>query len=200
KGPRATAEDHVDLADLMISAAGGLISTEAEGVLRMALSQAPNHPRAKYYLGLYMVQIDRPDAAFRIWDELLRKSTAEDPWTPFIRNRIEDLAWRAGITRYRLPPENAQSGPTWEDLQAATDLTPDERLAMARNMVGGLEDRIFNQGGSVTEWARLTNGLAVLGELDRVRTALQRARTVFADRPEDLEIIENAAKQAGFSE
>ncbi|MEL6933887.1 MAG: c-type cytochrome biogenesis protein CcmI [Pseudomonadota bacterium] len=200
KGPRATAEDHVDLADLMISAAGGLISTEAEGVLRMALSQAPNHPRAKYYLGLYMVQIDRPDAAFRIWDELLRKSTAEDPWTPLIRNRIEDLAWRAGITRYRLPPENAQSGPTWEDLQAATDLTPDERLAMARNMVGGLEDRIFNQGGSVTEWARLTNGLAVLGELDRVRTALQRARTVFADRPEDLEIIENAAKQAGFSE
>ncbi|MEM8776482.1 MAG: c-type cytochrome biogenesis protein CcmI [Pseudomonadota bacterium] len=200
KGARATAEDYVDLADLMISAAGGLVSAEAETVLRGALARAPDHPRARYYLGLYMVQIDRPDAAFRLWDTLLRESAPSDPWTPLIRDRIEDLAWRAGVIRYRLPPEGEQRGPTWDDLQSAGNLTPEERLAMARNMVDGLEDRVLNEGGDVAEWARLTNGLTVLGEFDRVRAALERARMVFADRPEDLDLIENAAKQAGFSE
>ncbi|KZY30934.1 c-type cytochrome biogenesis protein CcmI, partial [Roseovarius sp. HI0049] len=67
KGDQATAADYALLTDLMVSAAGGYISQEAEASIRAALEREPREPRARYYLGLYYMQVDRPDAAFRTW-------------------------------------------------------------------------------------------------------------------------------------
>ncbi|MEO1137842.1 MAG: c-type cytochrome biogenesis protein CcmI [Pseudomonadota bacterium] len=199
KGPEATAEDYAELADMMISAAGGYVSSDAEAALRNALSRNPAEPRARYYMGLYMIQIDRLDAAFRTWDTLLRESTADAPWVPLIRSQIEELAWRAGETRYQLPPEDAAPGPDPSDIEAAQQMTLAEREVMIRGMVEGLAARIEDEGGTVEEWARLSNAYAVLGDYDAVRDLLARAPGHFSD-PLDLELIENAAKQAGFSE
>ncbi|MEM9843927.1 MAG: c-type cytochrome biogenesis protein CcmI [Pseudomonadota bacterium] len=196
----ATAEDYAELADMMVSAAAGYVSSDAERTLRAALAREPDNKRARYYLGLYFVQIDRLDAAFRTWDELLRDSTADDLWTPILRDQLPELAWRAGNARYELPPENGGAPLSQEQIEAAGEMTREERAAMIRGMVEGLSARIETEGGSVEDWARLTNALAVLGEFDQVRETLDRARVEFADRPLDLDLIENAAKQAGFSE
>ena len=53
KGPEATADDHALLADLMIAAAGGYVSTEAEAALRMALQRDPGAPDLALLSGLY---------------------------------------------------------------------------------------------------------------------------------------------------
>ena len=196
----ATAEDYAELADMMVSAAAGYVSADAERTLRAALAREPDNKRARYYLGLYFAQIDRLDAAFRTWDELLRDSTADDLWTPILRDQLPELAWRAGNARYELPPENGGAPLSQEQIEAAGEMTREERAAMIRGMVEGLSARIETEGGSVEDWARLTNALAVLGEFDQVRETLDRARVEFADRPLDLDLIENAAKQAGFSE
>lgn len=196
----ATSEDYAELADMMVSAAGGYVSSDAEVALRAALARDPDNPRARYYLGLYFIQIDRLDAAFRMWDGLLRDSTPEDPWTPILRDQLPDLAWRAGNARYELPPQDDRAPLSQEQIEAAGVMTLEERAEMIRGMVDGLSERIDAEGGTVEEWARLTNALAVLGEFDRVRETLARARVEFADDPLDLDLIENAAKQAGFSE
>lgn len=203
KGEDATVQDLAQLADMMVSAAGGQVSSEAEAVLRSVLARDPNEPRARYYLGLYFMQVDRPDMAFRMWDRLLRESTADAPWTPLIRSRIEELAWRAGVQRYELPPEPGTApapGPSAADIEAADQMSPEDRVNMIRGMVDQLSTRIETEGGSAGEWARLVNAYAVLGEVDKARDAMAEARTLFADDPMALSLIANAAKQAGLAE
>lgn len=203
KGEDATARDYAELADMMVTAAGGRVSAEAEAVLREVLRRDPNEPRARYYLGLHFMQVDRPDMAFRLWDRLLRESTADAPWTPLIRARIEDLAWRAGVPRYELPPEpgtGAAPGPSAADIDAAGEMSPEDRSAMIEGMVARLSARIEAEGGEPGDWARLVNAYAVLGQADKARAAMAEARTRFADDPMALSLITNAAKQAGLAE
>ncbi|MEM9910144.1 MAG: c-type cytochrome biogenesis protein CcmI [Pseudomonadota bacterium] len=200
KGDAATAEDFSVLADMMVSATAGYVSSDAELALRASLARDSENRRARYYLGLYFIQIDRLDSAFRTWDQLLRDSTSDDLWTPVLREQLPELAWRAGNARYELPAEDDSVPLSQQQIEAAGEMTREERAEMIRGMVEGLSERIETEGGSVEDWARLTNALAVLGDFDRVRTTLEQARIEFADRPLDLDLIENAAKQAGFSE
>ncbi|MEQ8256376.1 MAG: c-type cytochrome biogenesis protein CcmI [Roseovarius confluentis] len=199
KGDAATADDYAELADMMVSAAGGYVSAQAAEAIRAALARDPKEPRARYYMGLYMIQVDRPDIAFRTWDKLLRESTPDAPWTALIRPRIEELAWRAGINRYEPPAEGAAPGPSQGDIDAAGDMSAQDRAAMIRGMVDRLATRIDETGGTADEWVRLSNAYAVLGDFDAVRDLIARAQDRFDD-PTVIDTITNAAKQAGFSE
>ncbi|MEL7012631.1 MAG: c-type cytochrome biogenesis protein CcmI, partial [Pseudomonadota bacterium] len=102
KGEDASAEDFAILADLMIAATQGYVSSDAEKALRAALARDPDEPRSRYNLGVYMLQVDRPDAAFRLWSDLLEDSRMSDPWTATVLNRISEVALRAGV-QYDLP-------------------------------------------------------------------------------------------------
>lgn len=200
KGDAATASDFAELADMLVSAANGYVSDDAEQAVRGALERDAREPRARYYMGLYLMQVDRPDMAFRTWDALLRDSTDDAPWVPLIRGQMEELAWRAGVARYQLPQTGAPRGPSVNDIAVAEDMSPEERAQMIRGMVEGLAGRIEEEGGTPGEWARLINAYAVLGDDAAVRATLAQARVVFADEPLTIEIVENAAKEAGFSE
>ncbi len=199
KGPEASARDYSRLAELMIGAAGGYVSKDAEAALREALEREPSLPTARYYLGLYMLQVDRPDAAFRIWERLLRNSAPDAPWVEPIRAQIEEVAWRAGVD-YELPPAPEAPGPSQEDMEAAGEMSAEDRQAMIRGMVEGLSDRLANEGGTADEWARLVNALGVLGETGRARAIWREAQDVFAERPEDLATVRAAAQRAGVAE
>lgn len=199
KGATATAADHAMLADLMINASGGYVSSEAEQVLRAALEKDGREPSARFYLGLYMMQVDRPDAAFRLWEALLDESTPEAPWVPAIRAQIEDLAARAGV-RYTLPPEKGAPGPTAADIAAAQDMDPEAQQEMIRGMVAGLAERLANEGGTEQDWARLISAYGVLGEQDKAQEIWAEAQAVFADEPERLALVRAAANAAGVAE
>lgn len=203
KGDAATADDHAFLADLMVISTGGYVSTEAEAALRRALELNPKQPEARYYLGLYFAQVDRPDAAFRLWERLLGQSTAEDAWTAPLRAQIEEAAARAGI-RYVLPPLDdggeAPRGPTAADVAAAQDMTPDARREMIAGMVNGLLERLGAEGGPPEDWARLIASLGILGETERAVAIYDEAQGVFADDPDALAQILRAARAAGLAE
>lgn len=201
KADDVSASDYAYLAELMISAAGGYVSSDAEAALREALERDPRNPPARYYLGLYLMQVDRPDAAFRTWDALLRESASDAPWVAPIRDRIEEVAWRAGETEYTLPPlEGAAPGPTADDMAAAEDMSPEERQQMIRGMVAGLSERLATEGGTAEEWARLIRALGVLGDTDQARAIWTEAQGIFAATPEDMSIVEQAAQDAGVAQ
>ena len=200
KGEDATARDHAYRADLMISAAGGYVSQEAEAALREALQRDPGEPTARYYLGVYLMQVDRPDAAFRTWDGLLRESDPSAPWVPTIRERIEELAWRAGVTDYQLPPLEGAPGPSAADMEAAGEMSLEERQQMIRGMVEGLSQRLADEGGTPAEWARLIRALGVLGDTGRAAAIWTEAQTRFADTPEAMALVREAALDAGVAE
>lgn len=198
RGEDASASDHATLAELMIEAAGGYVSTDAEAALRAALARDPRAPTARFYLGLYHLQLGRPDRAFPIWRDLLEESTPGAPWAAAIRAGIGEIASRAGV-RYT-PPAPQGRGPSAADMEAAADMTPEARTEMIRSMVAGLSERLATQGGPASDWARLITAYGVLGETDRARETWAEARQTFSGDPAALEALRTAAEGAGLAQ
>ncbi|MDJ1014949.1 MAG: c-type cytochrome biogenesis protein CcmI [Paracoccaceae bacterium] len=195
-GLEAPIEEEIAFLDLMIFAAGGLISREAAEVLTRIEARDAERGEARYYRGLLEAQVGRPDIAFPIWRRLLETSPSDAPWVPVIRAEIQAVAAAAGIDY--VPPDVRQ--PSAEDIAATEELSEEDRNAMIQGMVAGLADRLANHGGPPADWARLITALGVMGDLARADEIAREASLVFADDPEALELIRQAAERAGVAE
>jgi cytochrome c-type biogenesis protein CcmH len=199
KGDAATVDDYTDYADLLVLAAGGYVSPEAEAALSEALARDRTNGTARYYIGLMMAQTGRPDTAFRLWDQLLREGPADAPWIEPILAQIEEMAFLAGVN-YQVPDigpgRDAPRGPTSDDVEAAQNMTPAERMEMIQNMVSGLSDRLATEGGPVQDWAQLITALGVLGQTQQARAIYDNAVEVFADDTRALDLLLRAGQRA----
>lgn len=198
KGDAASAEDYAGLGELLIFAAGGYVSPEAEAALVKALELDPKNGTARYYAGLMFAQLARPDRAFTLWRALLAESQPDDPWVEPIRSRIQEIAVLAG-EKYELPPTAGLRGPDAAALDAAGEMSEADRSAMIEGMVAQLNDRLASEGGSAAEWAQLLRALGVLQRRDQAAAIWIEAQGRFAGRPEDLETIRAAAQAAGVA-
>lgn len=196
RGDQADAADWADYALLLVYAAGGYVSPQAEAAAAEVLRRDPSNGAGRYLTGLLHAQTGRPDLAFRIWRPLLEESAPHDPWTLPIRDRIGDVARQAGVD-YR-PPD--PRGPDQDDMAAAADMAPEDQQQMIRGMVEGLASRLADEGGPAEDWARLINALGVLGETDRAGAIYAEAQTAFAADAADLALIDDAARRAGVAE
>lgn len=198
RGKDASSADHATLAGLMIEAAGGRISPEAEAEIAAALQLDQRNPQARYMTGLLQAQNGRPDRAFPIWARLLQEGPENAPWVAAIRPVIGDLAWLAGQPDYTPPPAPALRGPDLAQIEAAGDMTDEERAAMVRDMVSQLESRLATEGGTPEEWGRLIRSLVVANDSAHAAELLTEARAIFADRPDAIAVIDAAAREAGL--
>lgn len=194
-GDSATAADHANLAQMMIAAAGGYVSPEAEAELVRALKRDPRDKLARYYSGLMFAQVGRPDRTFNLWAPLLDEGPPDAPWIAPIRSKIEDIAARAGV-QYQLPDAK---GPSAADMAAASEMTAADRQEMIKTMVGQLDTRLMTEGGPVEDWVKLLTSLGVLGDTDRAKLALEAAHKAFAGQDEALAQIDAAARQTGLA-
>ncbi|MFN4058933.1 MAG: c-type cytochrome biogenesis protein CcmI [Roseinatronobacter sp.] len=201
KGDAVTAPDLAFLLDLMALATGGVVSPEAEAVIERALRLDPAEPIALYYLGRMYAQTGRPDMTFRVWRRLHEVSRRDDPWMPEIRAALPDLSRISGEPRWTLPPLPAvtSAGPSAAEIEAAAEMSPEDRMAMIEQMVDGLMARLANDGGTAQDWAQLVRALTVLDRRDQAQTILQEARTVFAARADDLALINDMARAVGLT-
>jgi cytochrome c-type biogenesis protein CcmH len=202
KGTEATANDVAGIAHYMILAANGYVSPEAEAHLVAALDMDGAHPTSRYYVGVMHRQTGRPDLAFTLWEGLLRQSQPGAPWVPPIRAEIMNVAADAGI-QYSLPLEGTAPiggrGPDADDIAAASDMSPADRMQMIAGMVDGLSSRLAEEGGTPAEWAQLIRALGVLGQRDRAAAIWGEAQQVFPDPVVIIPILE-AARDAGVAE
>jgi cytochrome c-type biogenesis protein CcmH len=196
-GPEADLQDWTTYADLLVLAAGGYVSPEAERVLGVILEKDRTNPVGRYYWGLMMRQTGRPDIAFRLWDRLLRESPSNAPWVAPIRAQMPELAQFAGVPNYQMPEPGSQRGPTQADVDAAQDMSPEERMSMIEGMVGGLAARLGEEGGPPEDWAQLITALGVLGRQDEAAAIFAEASGVFADVPAAMDMLNRAADRAG---
>lgn len=201
KGDAVRATDVADYAELLVLAAGGYVSPEAEAALRTALNMDEEDGRARYYIGLMMAQTGRPDIAFRIWDALLRRGPPDAAWIEPIQSQILDLADLAGVN-YTLPAigAGAAPGPSAADIEAASEMTAQERMEMIGGMIDGLSNRLATEGGPPQDWARLITSLAVMGNPDQALAVFNNAVQVFEGDAGAMDIIRAAGSQAGVAE
>ncbi|MEJ6397965.1 c-type cytochrome biogenesis protein CcmI [Yoonia sp. 208BN28-4] len=196
KGDEATLSDQMVQVDMMVAAANGFVSPEAEDLIRGILAVDEANIPARYYLGSLYNQTDRPDIAFRIWRDIVENGPSDLFHVAFAREQIEDAAFRAG-TDYALPE---QTGPSAADVANMQDLPPEDQQQMIAGMVEGLADRLAEQGGPPADWARLITAYGVLGQTDTARAIWTEARDVFGASPTALATIDAAAERAGLSE
>ena len=195
KAANATAEDHAALAQMMIVAAGGYVSPEAEAQLIRTLALDPGNGLARYFSGVMFAQTGRPDRSFALWQPLLAQGPADAPWIAPIRAQIEQIAGEAGV-RYALP---ALAGPDAATIAAADGLSETDRQAMIAGMVDQLSSRLQEGGGPVEDWIKLINSRMVLQQPDRAQAAVISAKAAFEGNSAALAAINAAATQAGLA-
>ena len=193
KGNAALVSDYERLLDLKVVAAGGLVSPQAEQLIRNILNRDNGNIAARYYLGALYNQTDRPDLALRFWRDIIETGDPNNFHIASARAQVSDAAFRAGV-EYAVPEAR---GPSFEQMDAASEMSAEDRNAMIGGMVSGLAERLASDGGPAEDWARLIRAYGVLGELDAARAVWTEAQQVFVSSMRGMEILTNAARDAG---
>jgi len=190
-GDEATANDYATHAEIMIVAANWYVSPAAEEALANAFDIDPSNTLARYYAGILMIQRQDYAQTYSLWSGLLEEGPADAPWIAVIESQIEAVAAEAGINRL--------AGPSADQVSAAGDMTEADRNEMIGNMVAQLSERLATEGGSVEEWARLIRAYGVLSETAKASEIWNEAQVVFADDPDAINLLLEAARDAEVS-
>jgi cytochrome c-type biogenesis protein CcmH len=188
-----SAEREADLGEALTAAANGVVTADARQAFERALALNAGDFRARYFLGLAAEQDGHPGEAAEMWRRLLASAPADAPWTAFVREQLERVDPNAAA-----PSSPTARAPSTEEVAAASELSPEQRLAMARGMVERLAERLRQDGTDVEGWVRLVRSYIVLGETDKARRAASEARRALANEPEKLRRMDETIKALGL--
>jgi cytochrome c-type biogenesis protein CcmH len=186
------------LAEHVVFAADGIVTPEAKALFERVRAARPDDPAASFYLGLQLEQAGRHREALELWSELAARSAPDAPWLADLRERIAAAAAALGedpeayLAPAAVPSGPASgTGPTAEDIAAATEMSADEQADMIRGMVEGLAARLEAEPEDAEGWRRLGRAYQVLGERAKSRDAYAQAAI---RRPDDLGAVQAYAE------
>jgi cytochrome c-type biogenesis protein CcmH len=177
-----SAERESDLGEALVGTANGIVTAEARAAFDRAVALDAQDVKGRYFLGLAAEQDGRRADAVSIWRAMLTSAPAGAPWAGFVRGELARL----------------EGGPGPEDVAAASDLGPEQRMTMIRGMVEKLADRLHHDGSDLDGWLRLVRSYMVLGERDKARAAVDDARHALVSDPEKLRQIDELVKGLGL--
>ncbi len=163
--------------ETLVAAADNRVVPAAEAAFARILTIQPDDPRARYYLALaYLEKGDRPGAIAAL-KALLASAPPKAPWAETVFERIQDLEGRPAQPAVSAAPAEtaAAPGPTQEQVQAAQEMTPEDRMAMIQGMVDGLAAKLEEEPGNYQGWLRLANAYMVLDRKSDAASALANA-------------------------
>lgn len=198
-----------EMGETLILAHDGQVPKPALVLFREALDKSPAEPRARFYLGVAKTQQGDPRGAVQEWLDLLAVTPAGAPWAADVQGQIQAVASENGIDVAAMspspglpeppappvataPPVEAPAAPpsgavlpapSREDMEAASEMTPEERQDMIRSMVEGLAARLEDEPDDAAGWRRLARAYQVLGETEKAKDALARAEAAEAKKP-----------------
>lgn len=178
------AENITDLAEAHLMKADGKPTPEALELLEKATNLDPRHARSRFYLANIALNNDEFELAKKRWLDILELAEGDEPWISSAQNGL--AAARAGL---------GEIGPSQDDVAAAAEMDEADRNEMIAQMVKGLAERLYEDGGTVEEWARLIRSRVVLGQLDVAEQDMARARAAFENNQSSAAALEQAIAQ-----
>jgi len=172
----------------------GIVTPEAVTAFRTAQEAGGTDPRSDFYLAEAEYQAGNRQVALDALVKLAWTAEPGAPWLTAVRSRVIAIAEELGqdgaamVPNVVEPPSalaqgDGQPGPTAEDVEAAQDLSPEERQAMVSMMVNNLASRLEENPMDFQGWMRLIRARTVMGAMDQAQTDLDRALEVFARAP-----------------
>ena len=200
--------------ETLVRAEDGLVSDTALQAFEAALKINPDDPRARFFKGMSLEQAGDPGGAIKVWQDILNTAPAGAEWAAGLRQRIEELAAASNIEIGELPAaallppaetsgaaagNTAAPGPTAQDVQAAQEMSPEDRQEMIRSMVDRLAARLEENPNDAEGWIRLMRSRMVLGDRDAALQTYKRAAEVFASDPAVGGQLQAAAEEFGLA-
>jgi cytochrome c-type biogenesis protein CcmH len=185
-----TSERQAGLGEALVAASDGKVTPEAKKSFARAVELDGGNIKARYFMGVAAEQDGQPSAAVEIWRAMLAGAPADAPWAEFIRQEVTRVSGTPG--------PGPASGPSAEDVAAASKLAPDQQIAMIQTMVTRLADRLHQDGSDIDGWLRLVRAYMVMGDRDKALAAVGDARRALAGESEKLRKIEELVKGLGL--
>lgn len=187
----------VGWAEASIFANNGQVSEEIEKVLRRINLAQPEMLQPYYYLAMAMGQKGQINKALDAWNALLQSADPTAPWLEAAKVQRDELIAQGAVASNnapKLPAAGQQpASPTAEDVNAAAQMSADDRKDMINQMVVQLNDRLTEDGGSAAEWARLIQSRIILGEQVEAIKTVARAKENLKDDAAGLKQINQLA-------
>ncbi|WP_430512843.1 c-type cytochrome biogenesis protein CcmI [Pannonibacter phragmitetus] len=179
------------LGEALVVAARGVVTADAKAAFERAVALSPDAVKPRFFLAMAYGQEGRKDEAVKAWMQLLAGADENEPWVPVAR---QELAAVQG----QVPPA-AMSGPTADDVKAASEMSAEDRQSMIQSMVDGLQERLDRSGGSVEEWERLLRSQIILGAKEAAQETLGKARQAMGADQSALARFDELEKELGLA-
>lgn len=162
-------------AEALIAANDGLITAQAAAAIDRALDMDVLNPAASYYKAQWLEQEGRGDQARELLMLRLRQEREAQPWMEIFVRQINRLGAETGAEPVALGDFVEQRGPSAEDVEAAQEMTEEERGDFIRSMVARLAERLEEEPEDLDGWLQLGRAYGVLGERVKALEAYKAA-------------------------
>ncbi len=173
----------LDYGEVLVMARNGVVPPAARALFEEVVAAGHDDPRGRFFLGIAKAQAGDLQGALDDWVGLAETSPADAPWMPVLKERIRKVAADIGVEAPEIAaaspaPGPASGGPSQADMEAAKDMTAQERDDLIRSMVQRLADRLKENPDDAEGWARLARAYQVMGETEKAAEAEKRARAL----------------------
>jgi cytochrome c-type biogenesis protein CcmH len=210
------------LGESIVLANEGFVTNPARQALNRANQLDPTMVRPRFYLALAYEQEGDFAAAASSWQALLADAAPDAPWREAVVQRLSLAQMRleggapgsqasetgSDVGASPEPADGgatasapaAQPGPSRADVEAAQEMTDEQRRQMVDEMVGRLAERLEAEGGDIDSWLRLARAYGVLGRVDDAADALEKAALAFQDTPQAMSQITEMRRSLGLAQ
>jgi cytochrome c-type biogenesis protein CcmH len=214
--------------EALVMANQGTVVPKAQEAFEKVRQQVPDDPRSRFYLGLAEKQAGNPQAALDIWKQLVADANPGAPYLEAVGQQMasveRELGIEPGTTFAEVEPEGpaggqgsqtAQGGqagggsgggsgsgapnPSREQVEAAQNMSPEDRRQMIQGMVDSLASRLEENPRDAQGWQRLIRSYSVLGEGEKATQALADGLAVFEGNDAVRQQLKMAAQQQGVA-
>jgi cytochrome c-type biogenesis protein CcmH len=191
------------IAEASILAKDGLVTEEARAAYEKILKLEPGQMEPRFWLAMGKEQDGRLAEALADYTALLSEALPGAAYRGALETRIKEVAARTSAPGDSPPPgakatAKAPAGPSAADMEAAAQMSPEQRQQMIVGMVDGLAQRLKRDGKDLAGWQRLLRAYSVLGRHDEARAALAEARRNFEGDARALSDLSGLAATLGL--
>lgn len=195
-----TAEILTSHGEMLILANQGMVSKLAALSIQQALALDPTYPKARFFAAMALKQDGKTDEAKAAYEKLLSDAPPGAPWRKAVESELASLA----APMPALPDAPAMDGMAMGGSAMggmamggmAMDKTSQDTAILS--MVNGLEQNLGTNPADLDGWLKLIRARMVLGETDKAKSAMEKAKTQFKDQLDALARISALADETGL--
>ena len=168
--------------EALVGKAGGIVTADAQAAFERALAINPADVRSRYYMATAHVQDGRLEKAVSAWQELLNDTEGTAAWRQSAESALTETRRRLALQSTATP----SAGPDRETVEAASEMSAEDRNEMIASMVARLDERLRQNADDLPGWKQLVRSYLVLGKPDEARQALKRGAAALGEANSEL--------------